>query len=108
MANKRKQYSAEFKAKVALEAVRGEKTVPQLASQYAVHPTVINGWKRQLLEGASGIFEAGNASTNADADSQTQSQINELYRTIGQLKVERDFLANSSARLGIKIEKPWS
>jgi transposase len=108
MANKRKQYSAEFKAKVALEAVRGEKTVPQLASQYAVHPTVINGWKRQLLEGVSGIFEAGNASTNADSDSETQAQINELYRTIGQLKVERDFLANSSARLGIKIEKPWS
>jgi len=116
MANKRKQYSAEFKAKVALEAVRGEKTVPQLASQCAVHPTVINGWKRQLLEGASGIFEAGNAATNADSDSQTQAQINELYRTIGQLKdfgelsraVERDFLANGSARLGIQIEKPWS
>ena len=91
---------------MAIEAVRGEKTVPQLASQYEVHPTVIHGWKRQLLEGVSGIFEAGNPSTSAQPD--TQAQINELYRTIGQLKVERDFLANSSVRLGIKSEKPWS
>lgn len=106
MANKRKQYSAEFKAKVALEAVRGEKTVPQLASQYEVHPTVIHGWKRQLLEGVSGIFETGSPSTTPD--SSTQAQIDQLYRTIGQLKVERDFLASSSARLGIKSEKPWS
>jgi len=106
MANKRKQYSAEFKAKVALEAVRGEKTVPQLASQYEVHPTVIHGWKRQLLEGISGIFEAGTSSPSADATA--QAQIDALYRTIGQLKVERDFLANSSARLGIQREQPWS
>jgi transposase len=106
MANKRKQYSAQFKAKVALEAVRGEKTVAQLASQYEVHPTVIQGWKRQLLEGVSGIFETG--SSPASADTEAQAQSDELYRTIGQLKVERDFLANSSARLGIKREKPWS
>lgn len=106
MANKRKQYSAEFKAKVALEAVRGEKTVPQLASHYEVHPTVIHGWKRQLLEGVSGIFETGNPSTTHDSG--PQAQIDQLYRTIGQLKVERDFLANSSTRLGIKNEKPWS
>jgi transposase-like protein len=106
MANKRNQYSAEFKAKVTLDAVRGEKTVPQLASHYGVHPTVINTWKRQLLEGVSGIFEAGSSTTAAN--SEVQSQINELYRTIGQLKVERDFLANRSARLGMGSEKPWS
>lgn len=105
MANKRKQYSAEFKAKVALEAVRGEKTVPQLASQYEVHPTVIHTWKRQLLEGVSSIFETGSTSSAA---SETQAQIDQLYRTIGQLKVERDFLADRSARLGIHSEKPWS
>ncbi|MEB3309532.1 MAG: transposase, partial [Snowella sp.] len=57
MSNPKKQYSAQFKAKVALEAIRGEKTVPELASQYQIHPTVINGWKRKMLEQASQIFE---------------------------------------------------
>jgi transposase-like protein len=105
MANKRKQYSAQFKAKVALAAIRGEKTVAELASQYEVHPTMINNWKRQLLEGASNVFEAGGATAPTQSDQ--QAQINELYRQIGQLKVERDFLANRSAQLGLKLEKPW-
>ena len=105
MANKRKQYSAQFKAKVALAAIRGEKTVAELASQYEVHPTMINNWKRQLLEGASDVFESGNSSSSVQSDQQTH--IDELYRQIGQLKVERDFLANRSAQLGLKLEKPW-
>lgn len=106
MSNKRKQYSPQFKAKVALEAVRGEKTVSELSSQYEVHPTMINNWKRQLLEEASSVFDKGNEANKAN-DSQ-QGQIDELYRQIGQLKVERDFLANRSAQLGLKSEKPWS
>jgi transposase-like protein len=106
MSNKRKQYSPQFKAKVALEAVRGEKTVSELASQYEVHPTMINNWKRQLLEEASSVFDKGNEANKAN-DSQ-QGQIDELYRQIGQLKVERDFLASRSAQLGLKSEKPWS
>jgi transposase len=106
MSNKRKQYSPQFKAKVALEAVRGEKTVSELSSQYEVHPTMINNWKRQLLEEASSIFDKGNEG-NKGNDSQ-QGQIDELYRQIGQLKVERDFLASRSAQLGLKSEKPWS
>jgi transposase len=57
MSNKRTQYNPQFKAKVALDTVRGEKAVP--ASQYSLHPTVINNWKRQLLESASGLFENG-------------------------------------------------
>lgn len=106
MSNKRKQYSPQFKAKVAMEAVRGEKTVSELSSQYEVHPTMINNWKRQLLEEASSIFDKGNEG-NKGNDSQ-QGQIDELYRQIGQLKVERDFLASRSAQLGLKSEKPWS
>lgn len=105
MANKRKQYSAQFKAKIALAAIRGEKTVAELASQYEIHPTMINNWKRQLLEGASNIFES--SSSTAAVSSDQQAQIDELYRQIGQLKVERDFLANRSAQLGLKLEKPW-
>ena len=105
MSNKRKQYSSQFKAKVALEAIRGEKTVAELASQYEVHPTMINNWKRQVLEEASNLFEKG--SEPAKVDESQQAQINELYRQIGQLKVERDFLASRSAQLGLKNEKPW-
>jgi transposase len=105
MSNKRKQYSPEFKAKVALEAVRGEKTISELASQYEVHPTMINNWKRQLLDEASSLFEKG-SETSQTSESQ-QSQIDELYRQIGKLKVERDFLADRSAQLGLKNEKPW-
>lgn len=105
MSNKRKQYSPQFKAKVALEAVRGEKTISELASQYEVHPTMINNWKRQLLDEASSLFEQGSAANQANKSQ--QSQIDELYRQIGQLKVERDFLADRSAQLGLKNEKPW-
>ena len=103
--NKRKQYGPPFKAKIALEAIRGEKTVAELASQYEVHPTMVNNWKRQLLEGASEIFERG---PQSKAASDQKGQVNELYRQIGQLKVERDFLAERSARLGLSLEKPWS
>ncbi len=106
MTNKRKQYNAQFKAKVALDALRGEKTISELASQYEVHPTMINNWKRQLLDKASSLFEKEQESRNTDSNQ--QHQIDELYRQIGQLKVERDFLVNRSAQLGLKLEKPWS
>jgi transposase len=105
MSNKRKQYNPQFKAKVALDAVRGEKTVPELASQYSLHPTVINNWKRQLLESASGLFE--NGKKDLDQSESQEAQIAELYRQIGQLKVERDFLEKRSAQLGLNLEKPW-
>jgi transposase-like protein len=104
MSKKRRQYSAQLKAKVALEAVRGEKTVAEIAAQYEIHPTMIHNWKRQLLDGASEIFEQQQANT---VESDGEAQIAELYRQIGQLKVERDFLANRSARLGLPTEKPW-
>ena len=106
MSNKRKQYNPQFKAKVALEAVRSVKTVPELASQYNLHPTVINNWKRQLLKEAKTLFENGRKKAS-EQDSQ-DAQIAELYRQIGQLKVERDFLAKRSEQLGLNLEKPWS
>lgn len=105
MAKKRKQYSAKFKAKVAIEAIQGIKTVAELASQYDIHPTMINGWKRQLLEDASTLFES--VTSKGKSESDAQAQIDELYRQIGQLKVERDFLAKRSADLGLESEKPW-
>ncbi|MGI0495304.1 transposase [Alkalinema pantanalense CENA528] len=104
MGNKRKQYNADFKAKVALAVVRGDKTVAELASQYELHPTVINNWKRQLLEGANSLFESPR--TQAPSEAQ-QAQLDQLYRQIGQLTVERDFLARKSAQLELVPDKPW-
>ena len=106
MSKKRRQYSSQFKAKVAIEAIQGMRTVAELSSQYTLHPTTINGWTRQLLEGASELFESGQRGSKAEAANQ-QAEVNELYRQIGQLKVERDFLAERSAKLGLTSEKPW-
>ncbi len=86
MSKKRKQYSSEFKAKVALAAVRGDETVPQLAARHGLHPTQINTWKKQLTEQASELFSRGNGSNKENGD------VDDLHRVIGQLTVERDFL----------------
>ena len=88
MSNKRKKYSSEFKAKVALAALRNEQTVSELAIHFGVHPTMITNWKRSLLDGAADIFDKGQKSRK-----QTENQVDELYRQIGQLKVENDFLS---------------
>lgn len=88
MSNKRKQYAPAFKAKVALAALGNEETVAELAQRFGVHPTMINSWKKALVDGATDIFDKGHKSRK-----QTEGQVDELYRHIGQLKVERDFLA---------------
>lgn len=90
MSRKRKQYSPDFKAQVALAAVRGEETVSELAARFEMHPTMIHGWKRELLERAGEIFEKGSKKEEAASE----AEVAELYRHIGQLKVERDFLAS--------------
>ena len=86
---KRKQHKAEFKARVALEAMKGEQTVSELASRFGVHPTMIHQWKKALLEGASEIFQRGRNPAAAEADA---GRIKELHAKIGELTVERDFL----------------
>lgn len=86
----RKKYAADFKAKVALEALRGDKTVLELAQQYEIHPTVIHEWKRQLTESAVSAFKPD----SKKEDQLTQVKLDKLYRKIGQLEVERDFLAS--------------
>jgi transposase len=94
VAGKRKNYGAEFKAKVALEAIRGELTVAELVAKHGVHQTLINTWKRQALEGMSGIFSGKAEAKAAEKD----GEIEKLHAKIGQLVVERDFLAKASGR----------
>jgi transposase len=88
MAGKRKQHTAAFKAQVALAALKGDRTVNELAGQYGVHPTLIHAWKKQLLAGAEQVFGNGTRASTADTEA-LQAQ---LYEQIGRLKVELEWL----------------
>ena len=94
MGVKRKQHSAEFKARVAMAALSGEKTLAELSSEFGVHPTMISTWKQELMKRANELFARGNkAASGEDA----QKTIDDLHRKIGQLQVERDFIARQPA-----------
>ena len=94
MTGKRKRYSAEFKAKVAMEALRGELTTSQLASKHGVHQTMIGEWKRQAMDGLVTVF-SGKAEVKEGI---REGELEKLHAKIGQLVVERDFLAKASGR----------
>jgi transposase len=86
MATKRRRHSDEFKAKVALEAVKGVRTLSEMSAAYQVHPTVIAQWKRRLVDGAPGVFAEG-------ASGRSEEEITApLYEEIGRLKMESDWL----------------
>jgi putative transposase len=88
----RKRHSAAFKAKVALDAAKEAKTISELASEYGVHPNQIRQWKKRLLDQASDLF-----SSRREKEARRQEEREaELYRQIGQLKVERDWLKKKS------------
>jgi transposase-like protein len=93
MGNGRKQYSAEYKFQVALAAARNDKTVSQLASEYGVHPTQINEWKRQLMKEGSQVF--GQRTTGDEAAAKERE--NELYEQIGRLKMELEWVKKKAA-----------
>ena len=82
---------------MALEALKGERTISELASRFSVHPTMIHQWKKALLDGASGVFERGGAPKTAPPDKET---LKNLHAKIGELTVERDFLSEKL--------KPWT
>ena len=93
MKQSRRKHSPSFKARVALEALKGEETTAELASRYEVHPSQIRVWKKTLAEGAIGIFGGDHNQKKGE-----EGLIAQLYQQIGQLKVERDFLESSLGR----------
>ena len=96
MARKRKSHTAGLKAQVALAAVKGDRTANELASQYGVHPTLIHGWKKQLLAGAEAIFAGGAKAAAVDVEARQA----ELYEQIGRLKMELEWLKKKAAAFG--------
>ena len=93
--NMRKNNDAAFKAKVALEALKGEKTMAQISSEYGVHVNQIRQWRQKLLEELPGLF----SDRRQKRDKETEEMTAELYRQIGQLKVELDWLKKKSLQL---------
>ncbi len=93
MKKQRRNHSAAFKAKVALEAVKEETTLAELAQQFGVHVQQISAWKRQLLDQVSEVFESG-----SDKKRNFEAEVKELHAKIGELTMERDFLSNKLGR----------
>jgi transposase-like protein len=91
----RRKFSAEFKARVALEAIKEVKTLQELSTQFEVHPQLIARWKQEFIQGASKVFEGG--AVNAADD--REHDIDKLYKKIGQMQIENDFLKKAWDKL---------
>ncbi len=91
---KRRNYSAAFKARVALEALRGDQTLAELASKHGVHPNLITNWKRQASDGMADIFSG----KQGKRDGSHEAEVKELHAKIGELTVEKDFLSKAFGR----------
>ena len=98
MKAKRKRHEPEFKARVAIEALKGMKTIQQIAKDYEVHPVQVSEWKKIMLAGAGGVFGPGQGKSAADI---FEKERDGLHAKIGQLAVEVDFLRKKSKQLGL-------
>jgi len=98
MKAKRKRHEPEFKARVALEALKGLKTIQQIAKDFDIHPVQVSDWKKAMVEGANGIFCS--SKQNADHEDFDRKR-DELHAKIGQLTIEVDFLRKKSKQLGL-------
>ena len=94
MATRRRRFTAQFKAKVAMEALRGDRTIQAIAGKHEVHPNQVSGWKRQAQAGLEELFAASTAGREKDHE----ATIHNLHAKIGELTVERDFLARGLGR----------
>lgn len=92
---KRRKLSAAFKAKVALEAIKGQKTVNEIASEFEVHPNQVSAWKKKMIESSTETFTRKNEKREEDFEAERD----QLYRQIGQLKVENDWLKKKVGHL---------
>ena len=94
MSGKRRRFSGELKAKIALEALRGDRTLQEIASKHQVHPNQVGAWKRQAIEGLGKVFSNGVEHRRRDRE----GEVRDLHAKIGELIVERDFLSRGSGR----------
>lgn len=90
---KRRNFTDHFKAKIALEALRGDQTIQEIASRHQVHPNQVSQWKRQAVDGMADVFAKGGR-----AEGTTEAEVKELHAKIGRLAVENDFLAQGLKR----------
>jgi transposase len=90
---KRRSFTDQFKAKVALEALRGDKTIQEIAAKHQVHPNQVSAWKRQAVDGMADVFSRGGR-----ASGPSEAEIKELHAKIGRLAVETDFLSQGLKR----------
>jgi len=88
--SKRRRFTADFKARVALEALRGDKTVQEIALRHKVHPNQVGAWKKQAMEGLGSIFESG-----AGKADDREHEVRDLHAKIGELAVQNDFLSRA-------------
>lgn len=100
MKNQRRKHSPEFKAKVALEAIQGIKTLSEIAQQYEIHPVMVGNWKKEMLERLPELFDTKNKKKDKDAE----KEHDHLHRKVGQLTMEVDFLEKKCKQLGIPVK----
>ena len=91
---KRRRFTADFKARVALDALRGDRTIQEIAAKHKVHPNQVSAWKRQAVDGLGEVFSNGADRARVDRE----AEVHDLHAKIGQLTVERDFLASGLKR----------
>jgi transposase-like protein len=100
MKRHRRKHSSEFKARVALEAVRGLKTMSEIAAEYEIHPVMVGNWKKEMLEHLPELFDNKNARKDKDSDREKE----QLHGKVGQLIMEVDFLEKKCRQLGIPVK----
>ena len=100
MKKQRRKHSAEFKARVALEAIRGVKTLSEIARDYEIHPVMVGNWKKEMLEHLPELFEKKRVKKDKD----TEREKAQLHQKVGQLSMEVDFLEKKCKQLGIPVK----